>query len=96
MVKKKVTTTAAAMLVAAAIAAPSASANPGFVPDDGEGTANKGGTPTVVTRTVETHSSGFDWGDAGLGAAGVLSLLGLGAGAVVVSRRSRNSQPAIG
>jgi hypothetical protein len=49
-----------------------------------------------VTRTVEVPASGFDWGDAGIGAAGVLSLLGLGAGAVVVGRRSRHSHPAIG
>jgi hypothetical protein len=96
MVRTKVTMTAAAMLVAAAIAAPGASANLGFVADDGERTSNTGSTPPVVTRTVEVHSSGFDWGDAGLGAAGMLSLLGLGTGAVVVSRRSRRSQPAIG
>jgi AAA ATPase-like protein len=42
-----------------------------------------------VTRVVEVRSSGFDWGDAALGAAGMLSLLGVAAGAVVVARRSR-------
>jgi hypothetical protein len=41
-------------------------------------------------RVVEVHtSSGFDWGDAGLGAAAMLSALGVGAGAVVVARRGR-------
>jgi hypothetical protein len=35
------------------------------------------------------RSSGFDWQDAGLGAAAMLSLLGLGTGGVVVARRGR-------
>ena len=46
--------------------------------------------PPAATRIVEVHtSSGFDWGDAGLGAAAMLSALGVGAGAVVVARRGR-------
>ena len=44
---------------------------------------------TDSTPTAATRQSGFDWGDAGLGAAGMLSLLGLGTGVVVVGRRSR-------
>ena len=40
-------------------------------------------------------SSGFDWGDAGIGAAATLSILGLGAGAATLSRRSRSSRPAV-
>jgi hypothetical protein len=44
----------------------------------------------ATTRIVEVHTgSGFDWGDAGLGAAAMLSALGVGAGAVVVARRGR-------
>ena len=43
--------------------------------------------PHTATRIVEVRASGFDWGDAGLGAAGMLSLLGVGAGALVVARR---------
>jgi hypothetical protein len=44
----------------------------------------------AAPRIVEVHtSSGFDWGDAGLGAAAMLSALGVGAGALVVARRSR-------
>jgi hypothetical protein len=43
----------------------------------------------AATRIVEVRSSGFDWQDAGLGAAAMLSLLGLGTGAVVVARRGR-------
>jgi hypothetical protein len=42
-----------------------------------------------ATRIVEVRSSGFDWEDAGLGAAAMLSLLGLGTGGVVVARRGR-------
>src|SRR3954463_6397423 len=46
--------------------------------------------PHAATQVVEVRSGGFDWGDAGLGAAGRLSLLGVGAGAVlVVPRRGR-------
>jgi hypothetical protein len=47
--------------------------------------------PRSLTRTVEVPSSGFDWTDAGLGAAGMASLLGLGAGALVVGRRRRRT-----
>jgi hypothetical protein len=53
------------------------------------------GSDIAVTRTVHVPPSGFDWGDAALGAAGMLSLLGLGAGAVVIGRRSRSSRPAV-
>jgi hypothetical protein len=45
--------------------------------------------PHVVTRTVKVDSTGFDWGDAGLGAAGMLSVLALGAGAVILVRRGQ-------
>jgi hypothetical protein len=42
-------------------------------------------------------SSGFDWGDAGIGAAAMLSLVGLGTGAALVARRNREpARPAIG
>jgi hypothetical protein len=50
---------------------------------------NASHAPQATTRVVEVRSGGFDWADAGLGAAGMLSVLGLGAGAVVVTRRSR-------
>jgi hypothetical protein len=44
-------------------------------------------TPTVL---VSEPSSGFDWGDAGIGAAGMLALLSLTAGsALLVSARRR-------
>jgi hypothetical protein len=43
-------------------------------------------------RAVESPSSGFDWGDAALGAAAALALFGLGAGALVVARRGREAR----
>jgi len=92
--------TAVAVLVAAAIAAPSASASPAetLLPSASNAGADAVGAPFAPqTQAVEApEDSGFDWGDAGIGAAGALSLLSLGAGAVVIARRSRSSHPAIG
>jgi hypothetical protein len=49
--------------------------------------------PTNPIPTAKTSSGGgFDWGDAGIGAAAMLSLLGLGAGAAVSIRRTRGQQ----
>jgi hypothetical protein len=78
---------AVAVLAAAAIAAPTASAQPveSFLPSS----VNASGDTSTVAA-----SNDFDWGDAGIGAAGALSLLGLGTGAVVIGRRSRRSRPA--
>jgi uncharacterized iron-regulated membrane protein len=44
--------------------------------------------PVAAVVRVETPQTGFDWGDAGIGAAGglALAMLGLGA-ALVISRR---------
>jgi hypothetical protein len=90
LVIKKAT---AALLVAAAICAPAAGARPidralppGITHDAGGGVADSS-VPSV--QTVETSSRGFDWADAGIGAAGMLTLLGLGAGGLLVSRRNR-------
>jgi hypothetical protein len=49
--------------------------------------------PTQVVEVAQP-SSGFDWGDAGIGAAGMLALLSIGAGltmGAVQSRRRRGS-----
>ena len=43
-----------------------------------------------------SHSGEVDWGDAGIAAAGLLSLLGLGAGSVVLMRRSARAGQAVG
>ena len=71
-----------AMLAAGAIAAPSAAARPADFPAPVT-------TPHAeVGKTYATAAHrGFEWEDAGLGAAGTLFVLGLGTGAVVVRRR---------
>jgi hypothetical protein len=93
MFEKSGTRTAIALTVAAgaAVAAPSAGARPADLqpPPAVAATHATAPAPHTATRIVEVRSSGFDWGDAGLGAAAMLSVLGVGAGAVVVTRRSR-------
>jgi hypothetical protein len=57
--------------------------------------ASEGGLPTAASTVHPTGPSsqaGFQWGDAGIGAAGVLALVGVGAGATLVIRR-RAHQP---
>ena len=53
------------------------------------------GTPAVIVR-VSSAKGGFDWGDAGIGAAGALglSLVALAAGLAVSQRRARRTRPA--
>ena len=85
----KKSTALATVLAAAAIATP-ASAAPieSMLPSD-PGTSSQAARAIEVPRTVTvTSPSGFDWGDAGIGAAGTVSLLALGAGSVLVTRRS--------
>jgi hypothetical protein len=93
MFEKGKTRTAVTLAIAAgaAVAVPSAGARVAdFEPPAAvAGSHATPPAPHVATRTVEVRSSGFAWGDAGLGAAGMLSLLGVGAGAVVVARRVR-------
>jgi hypothetical protein len=58
------------------------------------------GAPTTAASlssgptTAAPSPGGFDWGDAGIGAAGVLALLGTGSTAVLVRRRRASHQPA--
>jgi hypothetical protein len=47
-------------------------------------------TPRV--RIVEVPSSGFEWGDAGIGAAGMLAAVALGAGAGMAGAQRRRSR----
>jgi hypothetical protein len=57
--------------------------------------ASEGGSPSAASTVHPTGPSsqdGFQWGDAGIGAAGVLALVGVGAGATLVIRR-RTHQP---
>ena len=48
-------------------------------------------TPASVIEVREVPSSGFDWGDAGIGAAGMLALFSIGAGSTLLltNRRRR-------
>ena len=76
---------AVAGLATAAVVAPTAGARPA---DSARPAAPVGQT---VTRTMEVSTSRFDWADAGLGAAAMLTLLGVGGGAVAVARRRQPS-----
>ena len=83
-------TTAATALALSAIA-PAASARP-LAPDPvyHPGTS----TPTIV-RVSAPSSPGFDWGDAGIGAAGgvALSIVGLGGALAILARRTPPNRP---
>jgi hypothetical protein len=48
--------------------------------------------PTPIVEIREVPSSGFDWGDAGIGAAGILALLSIAGGLtlMVTTRRRRH------
>jgi hypothetical protein len=50
-------------------------------------------TPPAIVR-VTAHSNGFDWGDAGIGAAGgvALSMIGLGGTLAVSQHRNRRTR----
>ena len=79
-----------------AIAAPTASAIPAeqFIPSRGE-SADR----AVPVRVVQVGADqGFDWGDAGIGASGLLALMAIGAGAAVATghrpRLRHDPQPA--
>lgn len=53
--------------------------------------------PAAPTVEISEPSGGFDWGDAGIGAAGMLALLSIAAGSVLLvsnRKRRRGFQPA--
>jgi hypothetical protein len=105
----RITTTAAVILSLAAAGAPTASAMPAndYAPTakpaptrvydrpDKEmiPVATPGSAPQAVVR-IQTPPSGFDWGDAGIGAAGglALSMTAVGVGLVVSQRRGRRNR----
>ena len=47
-------------------------------------------------RTAASSPQGFQWGDAGVGAAGVIVLLGAGAGVASAMRHRRVHRPIVG
>ncbi|HYH58454.1 MAG TPA: hypothetical protein VD790_04460 [Thermoleophilaceae bacterium] len=77
-------------LVVSGLAAQPASALRGDV-GESAASAAQARVPLVVTKTETGDAShgGFDWGDAGIGAAAMLGLTGIGAGALIVGRRRR-------
>jgi hypothetical protein len=59
----------------------------------GEGVTSGARAPQAVVR-IQTPKSGFDWGDAGIGAAGgiALSMIGLGGALAVSENRARRNR----
>jgi hypothetical protein len=82
--------------VISALAAPTASAIPAeqFLQDGRGGSSDR----AVPVRVVQVGADrGFDWGDAGIGASGLLALMAIGTGAAVATRHRprlrHNPQP---
>src|ERR1700690_3980719 len=66
---------------------------------DGGGSASGPARAVViapVSRTTASSSQGFQWGDAGVGAASIVVLLGVGVGAASVLRQRRVHRPVAG
>jgi hypothetical protein len=82
--------TALAAVIAAAAIAPPAGAAPieSMLPSHPESSGQAAGTVEAPRTVTVSSPSGFDWADAGIGAAGALSLLALGGGSILVTRRS--------
>lgn len=72
--------------VVSALAVPAASAAPveQFIPSTTNGESS--GQPTPVRVVQVGADNGFDWGDAGIGAGGLLALAAIASGAVVAIR----------
>jgi hypothetical protein len=85
--------TAALALALGAIAPAAATARPIGTTPFGEKSPSP---PTTTIVRVTTPAGGFDWGDAGIGAAGgvALSLLGIGVALTISGRRTPPTAPA--
>ena len=83
---------AAAAMTTAALPA-GAQARPFFDPPDVR-TSQPARVATVVREPEPNGSAGFQWDDAGIGAAGAIVLLGAGAGAATTIRRRRTRRVA--
>ena len=80
----------AAALTVCALAAPTASAIPAerFLQDAKDQAAGRNApdsAPVPVRVVTVPSDSGFDWGDAGIGASGILALAAIGAGAAIAT-----------
>jgi hypothetical protein len=76
--------------------APAADSGPSSEVVSGHGYGFPSAQTHAATAVPTASGSGFDWGDAGIGAAAMLSLFGLAGGATVIVRRGRSQQTAIG
>jgi hypothetical protein len=87
----------AAVVIAAAIAPPAASARFNLDPP-GAPAATQPARPAVTPSAARAEASstqGFRWDDAGIGAAGIVVLIGTGAGAAtLIGRRHQQQTPA--
>jgi hypothetical protein len=91
MLNKRTLTAAAAAVIVAASLPSAAAATPLYQHHD---TGGVGATPAFQSVTAEAApdaQQGFQWDDAGLGAAGMLVLVGAGSGTLVAVRR-RNAR----
>ena len=82
-------------VIVAAVAPSAAAARPLFDPP---GLSDPVAAPAVQTTSpppVAQSEQGFAWDDAGLGAAGMLVLVGVGSGAAIAVRR-RSSRAVVG
>jgi len=85
-------TTLALVLVAAAIAAPAALARTDAPSFDISGSASTPGTAPSVVRVVDVPTdSGFDWGDAAIGAGAAVALGMIAAGGAIATVNLRRS-----
>ena len=89
---KRIATVSVALALAAAAPAsgrPIGQDQIGSYANNSVGSAPASTPPTIVHLT--TPSAGFDWGDAGIGAAGgvALSILGIGSALAISGRRTR-------
>ena len=83
-----ITRTIAALLIISAIFVPAANAQPVDAPGHYVAQSAQAPAPSDPTQTT-TASGDFDWGDAAVGAAGMLIVLSVGAAGVATIRRGR-------
>ena len=102
----RITTTAAVLLSLAAAGAPTATARPDFAPAANQPpptvysrpdkslvpVTTPASVPQAVVR-ISSPTGGFDWGDAGIGAAGgfALSMIGIGGALAISQNRARRT-----
>jgi hypothetical protein len=87
----------ATALTGAALIAPAAQARPidaPGLPVAGSGSSAPAPVVSHIAQQAASADSGFDWGDAGIGAGVTLSVLGLGVAATGLARRT-STRPAV-